>query len=991
MIAVFNALYEISIGALWLIGAVIIARLILRRAPKWTRLILWALVAVRLVMPFTPESPFGLIPSAVTQESPVAEGGAPVGEPTAVPDVQAVTGEAETMPTPAVSAPAVNGGAQSEAPTHVKQAPDARGIAVCVWGAGVMAMLAYLALSYRRLRRAVADAVYEGDGVWRTDGTDSAFVLGVIKPRIYLSYRIDGESAAHVIRHEKAHIKRADHILKPVAFMLLAAYWFHPAVWAAYLLFCRDIELACDERVVRTLSDGQIRAYSHALVSCSTRGVAVACPIAFGEVGVRGRVKNVLSYKKPTVWILAAALVISAVVGACFLTSRNAPSQGEGEAESEAGSAVFAGESEPLTVNIGRTACENEKCGDAEKDDLLLSFPADSEEGAALLDFLSFFRYEEEAPAGTDEERSVYSFFVEYADGSVISCTLGYYKTDEQSYAVHFTDGVLQSAGYDTWRKALTEALQDAQACESVAALLAAEGSSLRLNYAPASGIASTPYVDNAAAGYAEPFILIKTDTEPEIDGYTINLVPGIEQIEEENARTDVRLIPGDKPYVSLTVRDPADPLLRYYISVRLPELVSEGGVCRAAYPDELCADVLGLMMTYLEEVAPEYSTTPIDITKALDYDWTGHVFPQGDGAQITGIEYVYDNGGATGVSAIDYVRVDVRECEDVPGGWADERFELARRWLTTMVRGDVYTGEDTSLYRVIATYADGSVIEATPYYAQIDGVRYAVEYKEGLLPGRSMISDRSWVRNTQRSQMEAQEVKTADISHIEAVLCASDSLWTLYGADGVVGESRCIANPPSLSDIYFEPIGAPDVMADGTTLVVRSAGGDASVILRAGKQRYLEYTADGRSEWYVITYILAPSVSSVSPGADMIEQYKADLYTRVVFGAGYESPQALAAAYGDAFLQHYLSYPYEGFEQYSGGEVIRSEAVMSPSGEYAVELELALKPVRVFDASEGSALYLQGELGTGEWEGMRLCSRTVNITRGADGLWYIA
>jgi beta-lactamase regulating signal transducer with metallopeptidase domain len=208
----------------------------------------------------------------------------------------------------------------------------AASIASIVWIAGMALLVLYGVISYVGLRRKVAEAVPLRDNLWQGQAVASPFVLGFFRPRIYLPFGMDEESIVFVVAHENEHISRRDHWIKPIGFLLLVIYWFNPLIWLAYILLCRDIELACDERVVKRMSADDKKAYSKALLTCSVdRRSIAACPLAFGEVGVKQRITNVLNYKKPTFWIIIAALVSCAVVAVCFLTN---PRTDEDPAES---------------------------------------------------------------------------------------------------------------------------------------------------------------------------------------------------------------------------------------------------------------------------------------------------------------------------------------------------------------------------------------------------------------------------------------------------------------------------------------------------------------------------------------------------------------------------------------------------------------------------------------------------------------------------------
>lgn len=309
MESIFLKLLNMSIAAGWLILAVFVLRLVLRRAPRWAICILWALVALRLVCPFTLESRASLIPSRET-----------VSEYTVRYSAQPeITSGVEVIDS-AVN-PVFSGSFASEPAQSVNTLDLWMNIAGAVWAAGAAGMLIWALASWLRLRREVAESVPAGDGIRLCDAVDSPFILGIFRPVIYLPAGMDTAQSAHVIAHERAHIARRDNLWKPLGFLILSVYWFDPLVWAAYILFCRDIELACDERAVKALGLEERREYSRALLACSApRRTVAACPLAFGEVGVKERVKKVLNYKKPAFRIVAAALAVCALAAVCFLT-----------------------------------------------------------------------------------------------------------------------------------------------------------------------------------------------------------------------------------------------------------------------------------------------------------------------------------------------------------------------------------------------------------------------------------------------------------------------------------------------------------------------------------------------------------------------------------------------------------------------------------------------------------------------------------------------
>lgn len=312
MEAIFLKILNMSIAAGWLILAAVALRLLMKKAPRWLHCLLWLMVAVRLACPVSFESVWSLIPSGETVSPEIAYSPAPSinsGVPAINSAVNPLLQESFT-PDPAAS---VN-------PLQIWTL-----IAAVVWITGMEAMFAYALVSFWRLRRKVRAAVPAGSGVWICDEVETPFILGIVSPRIYLpSYINEGNEAetAHVLAHERAHLKRRDHWWKPFGFILLSVYWFHPLVWLAYILFCRDIELACDERVVKDYSLEEKKAYSGALLSCSvSRKMVTACPLAFGETGVKERVKTVLNYKKPGFWAVVAAAFVCVIVAVCFLTN----------------------------------------------------------------------------------------------------------------------------------------------------------------------------------------------------------------------------------------------------------------------------------------------------------------------------------------------------------------------------------------------------------------------------------------------------------------------------------------------------------------------------------------------------------------------------------------------------------------------------------------------------------------------------------------------
>ena len=324
---IFLNVFNRSLAAGWLILAVIVVRFLLKKAPRRLSCVLWAVVAVRLLCPFFPASSFSLIPSRETISAEVVR----------------------FAPAPAIDSgiPALNEALNPMIGERFAQAPGTSvnplyiwtAIAGIVWLVGVAVMVGYALLSSLRMRSVVREAVPLGmcaephgarpletgaalpDNVWLCDAVRSPFILGIVRPKIYLPSGITREQMLCILAHEQAHVERLDHCLKPFGWLLLSVYWFHPLVWIAYMLFCRDLELACDEKVVGGMDLDGRKAYSHALLACSLqRKMIFSYPLAFGEIGVRERVKGILHYRKPAGWIAAVAVLACAAVAVCFLT-----------------------------------------------------------------------------------------------------------------------------------------------------------------------------------------------------------------------------------------------------------------------------------------------------------------------------------------------------------------------------------------------------------------------------------------------------------------------------------------------------------------------------------------------------------------------------------------------------------------------------------------------------------------------------------------------
>ena len=306
---VFLKIVNLSISASWLILAALVLRVVLKKAPKWVMPLLWGVVALRLVCPFSIESALSLIPSAETIPTEIV-----------TETRESVLYEQATLDI--VTNPTLPSAAEVPVGVSRQQAQVDFNIYSVLWLAGMVALLVHALVSAGKLKRKLATAILLRDNIYESEFVDSPFVFGVVKPNIYLPMHMDEGTAAYVIAHERAHLARRDHWWKVLGYLVLALHWFNPLVWVAYILFCRDIELACDEKVVKGL-DGAARAdYSQALLSCAAPKRAVAaCPLAFGEGNIKTRVKSALHYKKPAFWVAAAAVLAVVIVAVCFLTN----------------------------------------------------------------------------------------------------------------------------------------------------------------------------------------------------------------------------------------------------------------------------------------------------------------------------------------------------------------------------------------------------------------------------------------------------------------------------------------------------------------------------------------------------------------------------------------------------------------------------------------------------------------------------------------------
>lgn len=401
MAEIFQKALNMSIAAGWLILAVIALRLLLRRAPKRFRLLLWAVVGLRLALPWSIESALSLIPSAQTLPEGIMLERAPVLDT----GISALNGAIN---------PGFTAAFTPELGVSANPLQVLLPIAAALWMLGAAAMLLWALVSWLRLRKRVREAVRLEENVYECE-IASPFVLGLFRPRIYLPFSLENGERELVLAHERAHITAGDHIIKPLGWLLLAAHWYNPLVWLAYALFCRDIELACDERVVRGLSLSDRADYSQALLDLSRpRGGVRACPLAFGESSVKGRVKSVLSYKKPAFWLVLLAVVVCVGAAVCFLTDPK--EEAEPVDDGDGGGVVISARLEenfPAQVLDYAFACTEEMAEElsylglksAELTDLSCYAEVEAPEGGTLLLFRLGARFElaepeSVAPAG---------------------------------------------------------------------------------------------------------------------------------------------------------------------------------------------------------------------------------------------------------------------------------------------------------------------------------------------------------------------------------------------------------------------------------------------------------------------------------------------------------------------------------------------------------------------------------------------------------------
>ncbi|MCM1283330.1 MAG: M56 family metallopeptidase [Muribaculaceae bacterium] len=318
-------LFRLSITGTWMIITVLIIRQLFRSAPKRIICLLWCLVGLRLILPFSLESRLGLLPAelpwSLMTESAFKQGNSPGSG-------QAVAGDSAANKQESHDQSQKQGAAISRNDNLMDEPLRTFTLSAklfLVWFAGALVMFAYMILSGLRLRWQMGTAVHLKDNVWQSEYADSPFILGTVRPRIYLPYHLDEKTRELVLAHEQTHLRRRDHQAKPAAFLILGVHWFNPFVWLAYVLLCRDIELACDEAVIEGMDGEQKKAYSLALLDCSGKQrIFTICPVRFAEVGVKERIMRVKKYKKPAVWITGTAAAICVLAALCFFVTPKA-------------------------------------------------------------------------------------------------------------------------------------------------------------------------------------------------------------------------------------------------------------------------------------------------------------------------------------------------------------------------------------------------------------------------------------------------------------------------------------------------------------------------------------------------------------------------------------------------------------------------------------------------------------------------------------------
>ena len=319
--AVFLKVLNMSITAGWFILAVLCIRLLFRKIPKWMNCLLWGVVAIRLICPFSIESPFSILSSTEPIKSSAVVEGEVRND---IPSIDSRLTIVQNTINPMLTETFAYNESDSVAPLQV--VTFAAGL---VWCCGMVLLIICAMGSVVKLHKLVNEAVCVRENIYICDAVKSPFILGIFRPRIYFSSALREREMDYILAHESAHLKRKDHWWKALGYLLLCIHWFNPLCWVAYSLLCKDIELACDEKAAKNMTFHEKKEYAKVLLSCAgQRSLVMVCPLAFGEVGVKERVKSVLNYKKPTVWIMMATAAVFVILAVCFLTN---PTKGDVE------------------------------------------------------------------------------------------------------------------------------------------------------------------------------------------------------------------------------------------------------------------------------------------------------------------------------------------------------------------------------------------------------------------------------------------------------------------------------------------------------------------------------------------------------------------------------------------------------------------------------------------------------------------------------------
>ena len=305
----FLTIVNMSITATWGVLAFTLLRPLLKKVPKWVNCFLWGIVALRLCLPFSLESVFSLIPSTETIPTNITT--------SAKPQIDTGVGVVNSVVNPVITESFTTDPSYSANPLQIIV-----GVSSYIWLVGVILMVLYCVISYIMLKRKVSVSVHYNNNIYYCDNIETPFILGVIKPKIYIPSGVNESDLQFVLEHEKSHIRRRDYLIKPLSFLILSVYWFNPAIWLWYILLCRDIESACDEKAIKFYDNEYKKLYSTALLNCSTqKRIIMACPVAFGETGVKQRIKSVLNYKKPAFWVIGFAIILTVWLTIFFATN----------------------------------------------------------------------------------------------------------------------------------------------------------------------------------------------------------------------------------------------------------------------------------------------------------------------------------------------------------------------------------------------------------------------------------------------------------------------------------------------------------------------------------------------------------------------------------------------------------------------------------------------------------------------------------------------